>query len=198
MSCFRLCLFGDSFANGTGDDTMMGWAGRVCASARRRGHDVTLYNLGIRRDTSSDIFARWQEEATRRLPPQHEGRLIFAFGANDCVIENGGPRVPLSRSLENARAILTTARQSHPVLMLGPVPVSDPVADIGIEALTLELAKLCASLAIPFLPLRPVIRACPSWIAEVEAGDGAHPNAGGYAAIAEAVESWKAWRAWAP
>ena len=55
----RLCFIGDSLVNGTGDPTGLGWVGRVTASARRRGHDVTTYNLGIRRDTSADIAARW-------------------------------------------------------------------------------------------------------------------------------------------
>ncbi|ATR19982.1 Lipase/Acylhydrolase with GDSL-like motif [Roseomonas mucosa] len=196
MIRFRLCVFGDSFSNGTGDDTMLGWAGRVCATARQRGHDVTLYNLGIRRDTSTDIAGRWQEEAARRLPAEQDGRLLFAFGANDCVIEDGAPRVPLPRSLENAAAILKgTAR---PTLMLGPIPAGDSLADSGVETLAQALAPLCAGLGIPFLPLHPVVRDCPDWAAEVRSGDGAHPNQGGYAALAAAVEAWPAWRAWVP
>ena len=41
----RICFFGDSFVNGTGDDDCRGWPGRLCAEARQRGCDVTLYNL---------------------------------------------------------------------------------------------------------------------------------------------------------
>lgn len=54
----RLCFIGDSFVNGTGDDACLGWAGWICAAARQQGHDVTAYNLGVRRDTSTnDISA---------------------------------------------------------------------------------------------------------------------------------------------
>ena len=79
----RICFLGDSFVNGTGDDDCLGWTGRICSSARRSGRDVTHYNLGVRRDTSADILARWRQEAERRLSPDLGGRLVFAFGGND-------------------------------------------------------------------------------------------------------------------
>ena len=108
----RICFFGDSFANGTGDDDCLGWVGRLCAAARRSGCDVTAYNLGIRRDTSGDIANRWQSEGAARLPDQYDGRLVFAFGTNDCVThEDGdGPRVPMDRAIANAHEILSAAR----------------------------------------------------------------------------------------
>ena len=74
---WRLCFFGDSMVNGTGDDTCLGWVGRICATARRSGRDLTCYNLGIRRDTSADVLARWQREAETRLRSEHDGRLVF-------------------------------------------------------------------------------------------------------------------------
>jgi lysophospholipase L1-like esterase len=70
----RICFFGDSFVNGTGDDDGLGWVGRVVARARQGGRDVTAYNLGIRRDTSADVAARWVGEARLRLPHEHDGR----------------------------------------------------------------------------------------------------------------------------
>jgi acyl-CoA thioesterase I len=119
----RICFIGDSLVNGTGDPTFLGWVGRVAASTRRRGHDLTAYNLGIRRDTSADIAARWQEEAARRLPAEGDGRLVFSFGGNDCLEENGAPRVAADRSLAHARAILSLAHQRYPTLLLGPAPL---------------------------------------------------------------------------
>ena len=95
----RVCFFGDSFVNGTGDDACLGWVGRACAAGRRRGVDLTCYNLGIRRDTSADVPQRWEREAQARLPPEHDGRLVFSFGANDCCLteDGSGVRVPPSR-----------------------------------------------------------------------------------------------------
>lgn len=198
-SLMRLCFIGDSIVNGTGDPTGLGWVGRVAAAARRRGHELTLYNLGIRRDTSADIAARWQAETARRLPPEFDGRLVFSFGANDCVLENGAPRVAAERSLENARAILGAAGARHPTLMLGPVPLPLlPGADAGIAALSRDLAALAAGLAIPYFDLFTPLAAIDLWRREVSLGDGAHPGAAGYALIAELVEGWAAWREWLP
>lgn len=192
----RICFFGDSYVNGTGDPTGLGWVGRVAASARRRGHDLTSYNLGIRRDTSADIAARWPEEARRRLPPEMDGRLVFSFGVNDCTEENGGPRIAAERSLENARAILAAAKAGWPTLMLGPPPLI--TAEPRIAALSQALKALADALGVPYLDLHTPLAAIALWRLEIAAGDGAHPGAAGYAVIADLVEGWPAWRAWLP
>ncbi|HUJ99577.1 MAG TPA: GDSL-type esterase/lipase family protein [Stellaceae bacterium] len=194
----RICFFGDSYVNGTGDPTGLGWVGRVSASARRRGHDLTTYNLGIRRDTSADIAARWQEEAARRLPTEFDCRLVFSFGVNDCTDENDAPRIAAERSLAHARAILGAAQARWPVLMLGPPPLPLGGAETRIPALSRALQALSAELGIPFLNLETPLSAMALWRIELAAGDGAHPGAAGYALIADLVEGWPAWRAWLP
>jgi len=194
----RLCFFGDSIVNGTGDPTGLGWVGRVGAAARRRGHDLTLYNLGIRRDTSADVAARWQEEAARRLPAGIDGRLVFCFGGNDCVGEGGAPRVAQASALAHARAILTAAKAHHPTLMLGPPPLYVGDSDARIATLSRALASLCGELQVPFLDLHTPLAAIGLWRLDAAAGDGAHPGAAGYALIADLVEGWPAWRAWLP
>ncbi len=195
----RLCFIGDSFVNGTGDPLGLGWVGRACAAARRRGHDVTCYTLGIRGDTSADIARRWREEAARRLPSGIDGRLVFSFGANDCRGENGAPRIERQAALANARAILGDAKAQHPTLMLGPPPLSgDAAADADVARLSPALARLCAELAIAYLDLHRPLSAMRLWRLELTTGDGAHPGAAGYAVIAELVEGWAAWREWLP
>lgn len=192
----RICFFGDSFVHGTGDDDCAGWPGRVCAAARRRGLDLTSYNLGIRRDTSVDIAGRWEAEAALRLLPEHDGRLVFSFGVNDCVHEHGAPRVPADASLAAARAILSRAHAGRPTLLLGPPPTCDAALDGRVELLSDGLQRLCRELAVPFLALFPLLRPSGLWHREAEEGDGIHPNRGGYALIAEAVLAWQPWRDW--
>jgi acyl-CoA thioesterase I len=194
----RICFIGDSFVNGTGDPTGLGWVGRVSASARRRGHDLTSYNLGIRRDTSADIARRWEEEAMRRLPAEFDGRLVFSFGVNDCIAENGAPRLAAERSGENAHAILAAARARAPTLMLGPPPAPLDGADERGAALSERFQAIAAGLDIPYLELWTPLAAIALWRIELAAGDGAHPGAAGYALIADLIEGWPAWRAWLP
>ena len=193
----RICFIGDSFVNGTGDDDCLGWTGRICSAARRRGRDVTLYNLGIRRDTTADIAARWEREARVRLGPEHDGRLVFSFGVNDCVTEASGQRRVLeAASINNARQLLGTAKAWLPTLMIGPPSTVDNELNERVGHLSDRLSALCKDLSVPFLSPWERLLADDTWRREVEAGDGAHPNTRGYGVLAELVMEWPPWRAW--
>ena len=174
----RICFIGDSFVHGTGDDACLGWVGRVCAALRQQGHDLTSYNLGIRRDTSADIRQRWQREAQLRLPPEHDGRLVFSFGANDCCLDDAGlgVRVPHGESIANARDILAAAKAWLPTLMVGPLPVGDRDVDTRVAALSAAFAPVCASIGVPYLEVFPVAAVSAAWVSEAAAGDGSHPT----------------------
>ena len=64
----RICFVGDSFVNGTGDPECLGWTGRICVYANKKGYDITYYNLGIRRDTSTELRQALVKEVSLRLP----------------------------------------------------------------------------------------------------------------------------------
>jgi acyl-CoA thioesterase-1 len=195
----RICFFGDSFVNGTGDDEALGWVGRVVAQARRAGSDVTSYNLGIRRNTSRDIAARWRSEASARLSPEHDGRLVFSFGTNDCAPNgvDGGPRMTRGESLAFAEVILGAAPRWLPTLMIGPgIIAGEPEANQRILALSSDYARLCEKLGVPYFELCHLTASSPVWSREALEGDGAHPNGGGYQLLADAVWAWPAWQRW--
>ncbi len=190
----RIAFFGDSFINGTGDAEFLGWTGRVCARARATLPELTHYNLGIRRDTSGDVRARWRDEAERRLPAGCDGRLVFAFGANDAVLVDGRPRIALAESQANFRAIVGAALAWRPVLVVGPPPL--PEAEERIGELSAAYARLSAGLDVPYLEVCAPLRASAHWQEQVAGGDGAHPGAPGYAQLANLVSSWDAWQSW--
>ncbi len=194
----RVCFFGDSLVNGAGDDDCHGWVGRLCSAERRGGADITLYNLGIRGDTSEDIRARWRQEAAARLPSNVGGRLVFSFGLNDCADneQGAGPCVPPAQTIENAAAILRDASSWLPTLMIGPLPVTESERRNGqVIALSKELQRLCETLRVPFYDtVRFAETAYSTWRIEAEAGDGIHPNRESYAAFAEAIRTWRSWR----
>lgn len=190
----RVAVFGDSFVNGTGCPDGLGWVGRVTAAARHGGCNLTTYNLGIRRDTSHDIAARWREETARRMPAGIDGRLVFSFGVNDCVAENGRPRVAFHETLAATEAMLAGAQLDRPVLMVGPPPMAG--LDDRIARLSVALAALCDGHGIPYLDIHTPLAADPVWRAEAGSGDGAHPGAAGYARLAALVIAWPAWQDW--
>jgi lysophospholipase L1-like esterase len=194
----RIFFFGDSIVNGTGDDACLGWVGRICSAARRRGIDLTCYNLGIRRDTSTDILARWQIEARARLPDQYDGRLVFSFGANDCCPGDdvGGVRVAPERAIANANAILQVALAWRPTLMVGPLPICDEMVDPKIRSLSAGFAALCSRLNVLYLDMFDFVAASSIWRDESAAGDGVHPNEGGYGLVARTIDARPEWRDW--
>lgn len=192
----RICFVGESFVNGTGDPQCLGWAGRICAQACHQGHDVTYYNLGVRRETSTELKERWQREVFYRLPSKHEGRIVFCFGVNDTTIENDKTRVGFETSLENTRNILNLAKQMFPVLMVGTPPVGEIEQNRRIARLSAAFASVCNEIDVPYLDVFSPLQASEVWINEAKANDGAHPRAEGYAQLAQLVQNWQPWLSW--
>lgn len=187
----RLCFVGDSITNGTGDPEYLGWVGRVMQHERTRRAELTSYNLGIRRDRSDQVRARWRAEVEARLPAEYEGRVVFGFGANDAVQE-----VAPAVTLGHAEAILTEARARWPVFLIGPAPLVEEGARERVAALDKALAALCGRLGVPYASVFDGLMAAPTWLDEARAGDGAHPGAAGYRRFAEIILATEAWRDW--
>jgi lysophospholipase L1-like esterase len=211
MTELRICFIGDSLTHGTRDDTTLGWPGRLCTKALSRGHDVTLYNLGIRRDTSADIATRWQAEVNARLPATAPGALVFSFGVNDMACDEQTLfRVPPAESHKLAREIISAASARWPVLWLSPAPIGrkhnvacalwsleEDYQDKRAAQLTQDYAHIARDLNVPFLDIFTPLARSRMWRwALARGGDGTHPSARGYAMIARLVERWPAWQAW--
>ena len=186
----RLLAFGDSFVAGVGDPDRLGWVGRALAGRP----EVTLYNLGVRRETSADVARRWRAEALPRLATDEPCRIVFSLGINDCMAEAGGQRVAAAQSLLNVRAMLTGAAELCPVLLVGPPPVAEVAAAARAEALNEHLKLLCARLKTPFIDVFRPLAADGLWLREACAFDGAHPQAAGYQRMADLVAAHPAWR----
>ncbi|WP_096608222.1 GDSL-type esterase/lipase family protein [Calothrix sp. NIES-2100] len=192
----RICFLGESFVNGTGDPECLGWTGRICVNAQKKGHEITYYNLGVRRETSTELKNRWHREVTYRLPKEYDGRVVFSFGVNDTTIENGKTRVAVEDSIQNIWSILSAAQQLYPVLMVSPPPCTDEAQNQRIANLAQEFALVCQELNIPYLNVFPILEKSAIWLEEARNYDGAHPRAAGYAEFAQIVDSWDAWLNW--
>jgi acyl-CoA thioesterase I len=191
----RICFFGDSFVNGTGDPTYLGWTGRVCAAMASPDYELTHYNLGIRGHHSEQIEARWQAEAALRLPADCDARVVFAFGTNDNRIESGKMLVEPQNSVDCAHRLLTQAKAQFPTLLIGPPPVAERTSNQSQWASSQAYAELCAALEVPYLDIYQPLSKNSIWQEEI-AADGFHPGAAGYAAWAELVLQWTDWQSW--
>ena len=209
MTTLRICFVGDSLVNGTNDPEFLGWPGRMAQSEVAAGHDVSVYNLGIRGDTSEMVADRWQKECEARLPDVHPCALVFSFGVNDSAFENGVRRVNFDQSLDVAHELMTVAKNWLPTLWVGPPPVElDETQFIPAPAICYEFtreriaelntayAQIATELGVPYFDLFTTLREEPDWVQSYDGSDGVHPMATGYAKIAELVRQWDAWQSW--
>ena len=212
MAQVRVGFVGDSITNGTGDETLLGWTIRLGQAERAASHEVTVYNLGIRADTSEMAAARWQAECAARLPAAYSCATVFALGINDAAheksAERDGRRVPLERSVETISGMVTAARAFGPVLWVGPTPIEESfmpvspnpglefsfqnrvIADYG-----RAYAQRAAELETPYLDLFGPLQDDSARFALLAKTDGLHPNAEGYEKMAALIGALPAWRA---
>jgi acyl-CoA thioesterase I len=187
----RILAFGDSFMLGAGDPYHLGGVGRTVLGRT----DVTLYNLGVRRETSGDIAARWRREAAVRMGTDEPLRIVFSFGVNDCAMEDDDLRVGPVETLKNAQTILAEAATLCPVLLVGPPPVPEPLQRARIASVGDALRILAGQLGVLYIDVFTALRQSGVWEAEASEGDGAHPGSDGYQQMADLVMTHPAWRA---
>jgi len=188
----RIYFIGDSYVNGTGDPEYLGWPGRVCAVSNGKGIAITGYNLGIRADTSADVLRRWESEIAARRLTEHDARLVFGFGANDCYLIDGQKRVERPESEKNAREILTKAHDLLPTLLIGPPPGVDDEQHALRTDMSELLKGIAADVGVPYLDVIQGMDAT-VWRDEAKTGDQIHPGPKGYAGLAELVYNWSDW-----
>lgn len=188
MDDLRLLCFGDSFVAGVGDPRGQGWVGRVVEAAHAAGRPLMAYNLGVRRETSVEVAVRWRFEAMPRLLAGADCRVVFAVGANDTTVEHGTVRVTPERSCMALDKMLDQAAAlGRPAAVAGPPPAGDAEQQARVVALSEAFAEVCAARGVPFWPVAQTLLASRTWLDEAAAGDGAHPAAGGYDLLAQAL-----------
>ena len=190
----RLLFIGDSVVAGSGDDECRGWVGRVGSATRRAGVDHTPYNLGIGGDTAGDVLARWEQEVTRRLNPDIENRLVVQVGVNDA---RDGVERPADDSARDLVAFVEGARGiGLDPLVVGPIPTLQDEESERVAALSRRFAAECEMLGAAFVEVHAGLRDNGVFLAGLQT-DGYHPDADGYAEIAQVVlhNGWWEWLA---
>lgn len=210
MRDLRICFVGDSYVNGSGDDTGLGWTGRLCARRISREMRLTRYDLGIRGETTDQIGARWQSECKPRLPQGADNRVVLQFGINDVAVITGqGRHLALEVSLASAAELVSAAAAAYPTLWVGLPPANvacspmHPSAVLEISfrqedaiALNGAFQDLAAKLGVSYLDIQTPLLGDAAYLDSLTRGDRMHPDGHGYARIADLVDAWPAWANW--
>ncbi|MFB7251907.1 GDSL-type esterase/lipase family protein [Microbacterium sp. NPDC056234] len=183
----RICFFGDSFVAGVGDSSGLGWVGRVTAAARERGHRITSYNLGVRRETSVQIAARIATEAPPRLADAEDARLVVSFGVNDATERDGVERAAVD---DGIRAVRTATEfiGADRLLVVGPPATADQAQNERIRARDRAMRTHADRLGVRFVSTFPATSRDTTWQHQVVVGDGYHPDAEGYRLLASVIQ----------
>lgn len=193
----RALFFGDSFVAGVGDPTGLGWVGRAVAAAHAAGRPLTAYNLGVRRDTSADIAARWEAEARVRMRDADASYgVVFGIGTNDATEEDGRVRVAPGQAVDTCgRMIGAALDQGLGVFVVGPPPAGEPSQDERVRELSAAFAAIARERGVPVVETVAALCASAAWRGEAAQGDGSHPAATGYRALADLVLAggWLDW-----
>ena len=191
----RVCFIGDSFVAGVGDPDHLGWTGPLAARTEAGGQRITAYNLGVRRQTSADVLARWHAECSQRLPAGVDARVVVSFGVNDTTHEDGGLRVCPTDSVAHLDALLRgVAAEGWAALVVGPPPVSEVTQNQRTAALDSSFGDVCRGASVTYVGVFDDLLGNATWMRQVGERDGAHPAADGYQVLANLV--WPHWRAW--
>ncbi len=187
----RICVVGDSFVTGFGDPKALGWTGRVIARTRPDEVDLTLYDLGVRGDSSADVLSRWREETARRWREGCDNRLVVAMGTGDV----DGP-LTIARSRLNLANIVDAAMaQGLSPFVVGPPPALDQDFNGRLEHVVTAQQDVCSRRSVPYVDCLHPLLTHEQWYSDLAAGDGLHPGAAGYGLLAWLVlhSGWGRW-----
>ena len=179
-----LYFFGDSTTLGVGDMESGGWPVRLTALLSQEGlfsSPDTIYNLGVRKDSSDMIAKRWKKEFNSRVIERTQACLLFCFGTVDAAAPHGSMNIPVGESAANARTILVNASQAGKTIFISPFPVRDDAHRQRIETLCTAYSSICKAINVPYIDIFHQLN-CPQFLDDL--ADGVHPEAVGNQLIA--------------
>ena len=180
-------FFGDSVTLGVTDAPAGGWVCRLAGKAAQAGLSVppdTFYNMGVRRNSSRMILARFETEFKARVMEGVPSYLLFCFGTVDMAAPKGFPNIPVGESAANAREILLKAKTFGSTALVSAPPVADKEHCQRLDALCTAYASICAAVEVPFVDIfHPLLKS--GYVEDL--ADGVHPGPAGNDMIASAL-----------
>lgn len=190
-------FFGDSVTLGVCDPAAGGWPARFAGELLTSGLASlpdTFHNLGVRKNSSAMVAARWEGECRTRSMEGVVNKLLFMFGTVDMAAPKGHPNIPEDQSIANMLDILELAAKAGDVLMVSAPPVADEAHDKRLAALAQVQAAACDDADIPFFDLHAALAARGYRSLLV---DSVHPGPEGNALIASVLAEAPEVQAWA-
>ena len=180
-------IWGDSITYGQCDPEGLGWVGRL----RRflpTGDSTSVYNFGVRGDTTVGLLKRFAVEADSIEPDV----IVFAIGINDSKFLKGETenQVPIDLFKQNMEELLTLAQKhTTKIYLVGATKADELVIrssgarfqNEAIQIYNATLKQLAEQKNIPFIDVFDLLDI------KADVDDGVHPNAQGYKKMFEVI-----------
>ena len=169
-----ILALGDSLTAGLGVGPAEAFPVRLEAALQAKGHDVKVINAGVSGDTAADGAARLDWALAEPV-----NAVIVELGANDAL--RGLPVAQAEQALDRLLAAL--AAKKLPVLLAGmrAPPNMGPEYQAAFDGMYERLAAKHGVLLYPFFLEGVALRA------DLNLGDGLHPNEAGIAEIVKRI-----------
>ncbi len=187
-----ICIFGDSITWGAFLPFRGAWANLLRNYLESLNKRITLYDLGVDKDTSQDVLDRFIPEAKARKPDL----LIFAVGINDSAyrFSKDNPVVNLEEFKKNLLELIERGRKfTQKIIFVGlakgddsntqPLPRSRTKKSYDKANTWLyneAIRTICKKEQLRFVNIIDLLK-------NEDFDDGLHPNLGGHQKIFEEV-----------
>ncbi|MCC6711701.1 MAG: NUDIX domain-containing protein [Candidatus Pacebacteria bacterium] len=189
----NICIFGDSITWGARLQFRIGWANLLRNHLEKVSDEFfSVYDLGIDKNTSTDLLKRFVSEADARNPEV----IIFAIGTNDAAFikTKSQPITKLNIFKGNLKKLSDLAEKyTHRIIFVGLAKGDDKVTNplpqsttgksydkANIVKYSQAIKEICEKENLTFIDLQDILT-------DADFADGLHPNVAGHEKIFQAV-----------
>lgn len=145
---------------------------------------TTLYNLGVRKNTTKNIFERFEKEFQDRNFPNSQAYFILMCGVVDMVMPENTTLLSIDESKDYFKKLLLSAQKKGNIFVSSPSPVVNEAHKERIAKLVTEQEQICSDLHIPYFNIFDELNNN-EFLQDLK--DGIHPNQIGNIFIAEKI-----------
>lgn len=197
----KVVALGDSLTRGAGDANGQGYVGLVRqALEKKAGHPITFTNLAINGQESSDLLKQMSEAQVKTLLAEAD-LILFTIGGNDLFRQTGGlytidkekVAAATDRLATNYEEIIRQIRQLNSKATIVYTSLYNPFGNTEAAVDTVQPVLDWNSTASAIASRYPQVFVVPTYdmfLRKEQAylyTDHFHPNAEGYARIAERI-----------
>ncbi|MFZ5437611.1 MAG: GDSL-type esterase/lipase family protein [Patescibacteria group bacterium] len=189
----NICVFGDSITWGAKLPFRVGWANLLRNHLEKVSDEFfSVYDLGIDKNTSTDLLKRFDQEAQARNPAV----IIFAIGTNDAAFirVKEQPITPINIFRENLNLLSGLAKKhTSRIIFVGLAKGDDQITNplpqsttgksydkANLNQYSQVIKKVCEKENFTFIDLQAILT-------DTDFADGLHPNVVGHEKIFQAV-----------